>query len=112
MAYNWLKGLAGGGLLGLNSKTLFGSQGKFKQLPTKTPQQMQNIEGILNELETTNPDAFNYIRSILSNEPGAFEEFERPYLEQFEQQVIPGISERFAGVGALSSSGLNQSVAQ
>lgn len=89
----------------------YGTEGEFKTLPTKTPEQSKNINDILNQLSTTNPQAFNYIRSILSNEPGAFEDFERPYKEQFEQEIVPQIAEQFAGAGALSSSGLNQSLA-
>lgn len=113
MAWDWLTGLLGGAATGFVGRdTLLGSEGKFKKLDTKTPEQMQNIEQILSRLGIPTDQAFDYIQSILSNEPGAYEDFERPYLENFEQKIVPGITERFAGAGALSSSGLNQSIAQ
>ena len=45
-------------------------------------------------------------------QPYQFEDIEKPALEQWEQQVIPGILERFAGANALSSSGLQQTLGQ
>lgn len=58
----------------------------------------------------------DYISKLLSNDPEAFKHFEQPFLTQFNQQIAPGIAERFAGMGtgagASSSSGLNQSLAQ
>jgi hypothetical protein len=60
--------------------------------------------------------ASNFIQSLYSNDPNAFKNFEAPYMQNFEQNIIPGIAERFAGAGtgggAMSSSGLNQSLAQ
>lgn len=41
-----------------------------------------------------------------------FETFAAPYKRQFNEQIIPGISERFAGLGGLSSSGFQQSLGQ
>jgi|LNFM01.1.fsa_nt_gb hypothetical protein len=41
-----------------------------------------------------------------------FNAFAAPYKRQFEEQTIPGISERFAGLGGLSSSGFTQSLGQ
>lgn len=58
----------------------------------------------------------NYLRDIYSNEPNAMANFERPYREQFEQQTVPGIAQRFAGMGTgaggLNSSALQQQLAQ
>lgn len=58
----------------------------------------------------------DFLQSLLSNEPGAFDKFEAPFKEQFEQETVPMLAERFAGAGtgggALSSSGLNQALAQ
>ena len=49
---------------------------------------------------------------ILSNKPEAFQAFEAPYKRQFEEQVIPGIAEQFAGQGAMSSSAFPLAAAQ
>lgn len=37
--------------------------------------------------------------------------FDQPLLTQFNEQIVPQIAERFAGMGAGSSSGLNQTLA-
>ncbi len=58
----------------------------------------------------------SYLQKLLSGDPSAFAEFEAPYKQQFEQETIPGIAERFAGMGtgsgASSSSGLYNSLAR
>jgi len=58
----------------------------------------------------------NFLQQLFGGGPNAFEAFERPYKEQFEQEVIPGILEQGVGAGtgagASSSSGLNQALAQ
>ena len=40
------------------------------------------------------------LSDILSNKPEAFAKFEQPYMTQFQQQTVPGLSERFAGIGS------------
>ena len=56
----------------------------------------------------------DYINRLLSNDPQAYAAFEAPYKQQYEQQVIPGIAERFAGMGAgnQSSSAFRNELAQ
>lgn len=98
-----LTGLLGGG----KSKPA-----KFKQQPMYSPQQMQAFNDILQQAQSGNKNAFNYLNSILSDEEGAFEDFERPYQEKFQQQTVPSILERFSAGGARSSSALNQTLGQ
>lgn len=92
---------------------LFGSEDKVKQLSSKTPEQMDAIIKMLqggglegDELYGAGSD---WIKKLLG---GDFSAFEAPLMNQFNEQVVPGIAERFAGVGAMSSSGLNQALAQ
>ena len=56
----------------------------------------------------------DYINRLMSNDPEAYAAFEAPYKQQFEQQVIPGIGERYAGMGAgnQSSSAFRNELAQ
>lgn len=54
--------------------------------------------------------ANQYDQSLLKNPQQAFEQFSQPYLQQFEEQMLPQIAERFAGSGALSSSGFGQAL--
>jgi len=54
--------------------------------------------------------ANQYDQNLLSNGPEAFQQFSQPYLQQFNEQMLPQIAERFAGGGALSSSGFGQAL--
>jgi len=53
-------------------------------------------------------DAADYYRSLLGG--GQDEGFERPLMRQFQEDIMPGIAEQFAGIGSggLSSSGFMQ----
>lgn len=82
----------------------------FTQISTLDPQQSQLREQLLQVLGPLLGQSGNYLQSLLSNEPGAFEAFEAPYKTQFEQETVPALAERFAGQGALSSSGFQQAL--
>lgn len=51
-----------------------------------------------------------YNRFLGNNQQQAFDQFSAPYLQNFEEQILPQIAERFAGAGALSSSGFGQAL--
>ncbi len=96
---------------------LFGSPERFSQTSLKTPGQLQGLEGILNQLQSSSgltKQAMGYLGQFLDPSSDAFSAFEGPYKQQFEQQTIPGLAERFAGFGAqggaLSSSGFGQAL--
>jgi len=59
-------------------------------------------------------DAADYYRSNLSNNPQDFNAFAAPQLRQYNEDIIPGLSEQFAGMGAggLSSSGFRNAQIQ
>lgn len=103
------------------SDFLFGSKDEFKQLPTMTGGQQDYLNNVLAQLMGGGAagnygQAQNYLSGILSGDPQAFNQFAAPYIQNFEQQIIPGISERFAGMGgglgggATSSSGFGQAL--
>ena len=55
--------------------------------------------------------ANQYYNNLLGeNQSQAFDQFSAPYLQQFQEQMLPQIAERFAGAGALSSSGFGQAL--
>lgn len=89
------------GLLGFGASKMGQSQKtKSTQYPTMSPEQQQFQDQIL---------------KLLGGELGGeedFESFAAPYKRQFNEETIPGISERFAGLGGLSSSGFTQSLGQ
>jgi hypothetical protein len=95
------------------SEWLFGSKDKIKQVPTMTGDQQQMWqEYFMNNRLEDSPlyqSGANYLQGILG---GDTEAFEAPLMRQFNEQIIPGIAERYAGIGGLSSSGFQQSMGQ
>lgn len=100
---------------------LFGSAPKLQKKATGTAQQQQfggqDLIGLLQQLMEPGggfQQANQYDQSLLGQGQGgsqeAFNQFSSPYLQQFQEQVLPMIAEKFAGGGALSSSGFGQAL--
>lgn len=103
---------------------LFGEAPKIKKLPTGTAgqekffnqfiQQLMQMQGspMMQQAQQGFGQAQGYLSGLLG--PGAFEQFAQPYNQQFEQKILPGIENRYAGFGnssgALSSSGFGQAI--
>ena len=79
-------------------------------MPNFTPEQQEFLDNILQMLQGPMGSSINWLQSLFDDDN--FSEYEQPMMDQFEQQTIPNILERFTGSGAQSSSGLNQSLAQ
>lgn len=104
------------------SNFLFGNKDQFKQMPTMNPQQQQALSSLLEQLGMMGGQggsysgAQDYLSKILGGDQGSFEQFAAPYKTQFQEQTLPTIAERFAGLGgpqgggALSSSGFGQAL--
>lgn len=120
-------GFAAGGLGGLAasqagsggiSDFLFGSD--MKKVPTMTGGQSNLLEELLGMLSGQGQLGQGYgqglsnLQEMLDPSSAAYQRFEAPYMQKFQQETIPGIAERFAGVspmgGGLSSSGFGQSL--
>jgi hypothetical protein len=118
MAWNDIGHWLTGGLTTSKGRDfLFGSEDKFKKLPTGTAQQTQfggkDLIGLLQRMMQNGGGldlANQYDQGLLGQGPEAFNNFSAPYLQEFEQQILPQIAERFAGMGALSSSGFGQAL--
>lgn len=95
---------------------LFGSKDKIKKLPTMNPQQQQLLNSILGQVLGMQGqgggygNALDLLQQYLDPQSDVYQNFEQPYLQQYEQETIPNIAERFAGAGALSSSGFGQAL--
>lgn len=117
-------GAAGGAVLGGLGGLFSGSKDKIKNLDALLPQQKDYLLNILNQLQGQDQGSIggnygmanDYLSQILSGSPEAFERFAAPYRTEFEQQTIPRLAERFAGLGgglgggALGSSGFGQAL--
>jgi hypothetical protein len=84
----------------------------YKAISTFNPQQAQAFQQLLGSLGGTGQSAANYWQELLSGNSESYDKFAAPYLRQFNEQIVPGIAERFAGVGGLSSSGFQNALGQ
>jgi hypothetical protein len=94
---------------------LFGSSGGMEQVSTLTPQQQALQNQLLGGLGGATGQGMEWLQMLLSQDPQAMAQFEAPLKRQFEQETVPGIAERFAGMGshgAASSSAFNQTMGQ
>lgn len=97
------------------------SNDKMNKVPTLS----KNQKGILSQLMQLlgnqggigqgQNEAINYQRQLMDPSSQAVNQFSQPYIDQFNQQTVPGLAERFAGLGGgmgggLSSSGFGQSL--
>lgn len=76
-----------------------GRQGGVYQAPTTTGTQSNFMNMLLQQLGPQASQAFN------------FQPIAQAATNRFEQQTLPSIAERFAGMGAKRSSGYNQALA-
>lgn len=97
----------------------------YSSFSTGTKQQSQFLQQLLGQLSGQssnigqNPlfqQGSNYLQQLLSGSPESTAAFEAPAMRQFNEQIIPGIAERFTGAfggaGAQSSSAFQQALGQ
>lgn len=98
-----------------------GSGDQMQKVPTMTGGQQKLLKQMMQML---NPQGglgqgmqggVDYQRQLMDPSSQAVNQFAQPYMNQFEQQTVPGLAERFAGMGGgmgggLSSSGFGQSL--
>lgn len=91
---------------------LFGKKEKMEQLPTLSPEQQSLLNQLLGGLGVPAGQGLEYLSSILSGDPEAFEAYEAPIKRQFEEETVPGLAERFSemGGGAQRSSAFAQTL--
>lgn len=100
------------------SELFLGSPEKHKRISTLTQEQQDLLSQLQQALQGGNEGAFgsaaDYYRQILNDNPELMEQFFSPEMRKFNQEIIPGLSEQFAGLGsgALSSSGFRNSAVQ
>ena len=93
---------------------------KMKKMPTMTKEQtalmnqMLQMLGQGGQLGQGYGQSLDYQQQLMDPSSEAVNQFAEPYMQQFEQQTVPGLAERFAGMGGmgggLSSSGFGQSL--
>jgi hypothetical protein len=113
----WIAAAAGGaGTLGLTTKKgrdmLFGQNEKFQQKSRLDQQQQPLYQQLLQAGQQPGAggsfgQSADYYRDLLSNDSQTNQMMAAPELRNFNEEIIPGLAEQFAGMGAggLSSSG-------
>jgi hypothetical protein len=100
-------------------KFLFGSPATRENVSNLRPEQ----EGLYNQAVNAGlgrgaggafGESADYYRNLLSDDSADYNAFAAPALRQYNQDIVPGISEQFAGMGAggLSSSGFRNAQVQ
>lgn len=101
------------------SEFITGTPGKINQVSNLRPDQ----EELSNQLVQAGQQegaggafgtAADYYRNLLSDDSADFNAFAAPQLRQYNEDIVPGISEQFAGMGSggLSSSGFRNAQVQ
>ncbi len=96
-----------------------GTPAKYENVSTLRPEQ----EGLYNNLLSAGKQAgaggafgqsADYYRNLMSDDSADFNSFAAPQMRQYNQDIVPGISEQFSGMGAggLSSSGFRNAQIQ
>ncbi len=96
-------GTAGGALVGGLSGLFSGNKDKTRQIPTQTKEQQEYLRNILSQLQQGGigqnyGQATDYLSQMMSGDPEAYARFAAPHMTQFEQQTVPMLAERFAGM--------------
>ncbi len=100
---------------------LMGKEEKIEKLSALTNRQKKYLDDLLGQLRGQDINlrsqplftaGESYLQNLLSESPEAYESFKAPMMREFQEQIVPSISERFAGLGAGSSSGLEQTLAR
>jgi hypothetical protein len=103
----------------LDSPDWNGTPEEFGKVKTGTPEQESYLKSLYDTEGGKNDPLYQAgyqgIQSILNNDPESIKAFEAPYLENFEQNIVPGLLEKYGGMGTgrgSTGSGLQNSLAQ
>jgi len=79
-----------------------GSESKHDRLNTRSDQQIGMQNNMLQGVQggQSNITGMDWLQNLFSNDPSAFAAYEAPAMRQFNEQIVPGIAERFTGMGA------------
>lgn len=95
-------------------ESTFGHGPRERHAPNYSPEAQQTLQNLQTgqtgiEQSPLYQAGSDWLLKLLSGDTSVFEQ---PLMQQFNEQIVPGIAERFGGMGAGSSSALNQSIAQ
>ena len=80
-------------------------------LPTMGGGQKDIYDLISSHFKSGAGDIFQKLFGLAKGDEGTFAQMEAPALRQFQQQIAPGIAQRYSGTGIGASSGMQNSLA-
>jgi hypothetical protein len=107
-----------GGIIGAASGFFGAGKGKkdkFRQINNLNPQQNQQLGNVLDQANASGQAGGNYNLAqqyqnrILQGDQQSFNQWAAPYETQFNEQTLPGIAERFAGLSGAHGNPANYS---
>ena len=101
-------GYIGGGLGGLGGNAL-GGYLKGNQNPQQVPQ-MNNSQPFYDQLQQAQSGLLSQLQKQPQFQPVDINPYLQGARQEFDQQIVPGIAERFAGANALGSSGFRNAL--
>lgn len=101
------------------SKFMYGTPETRENVSTLRPEQEPLYEQLVNAGQKPGAggafgDAADYYRNLLSDDSADYNAFSAPAMRQYNEDIVPGLSEQFAGMGSggLSSSGFRNAQIQ
>ena len=100
---------------------LFGSSDQIKKMPAKSPEQMGALQQLIGSLGQMNPNIMQdplyqqgrgQLSELLDPSEESFGRFAAPFMQQFQQQTMPGIVNRYADSSSKGSSSFQNAVSQ
>ena len=92
---------------------LFGKKPKVQQVPLYNQPQQDLISQLLGSSKELIPEGTDFLKQLLSPDSELMQRFEAPAWRQFNEQIVPSIANRFAGLGGgLNSSAFQQALKQ
>lgn len=106
---------------GLSGGTMARVPKGFRSVSTLNPQQANILSQILQGAQGQNlnvgqspifQSGSSFLQNLFTPNSQTLSALEAPLMRQFQQEILPSVAERFAGVGALSSSGFQNALSQ
>ena len=94
------------------STFLFGQEDKLKKKSNFNPQQNQFFQQFMSQLMNMGggqgqgggiQDAYGMLQKYMDPNSQAYKDFEQPYLNEFNEQTLPGIAKQFAGASPMGA---------
>jgi hypothetical protein len=87
------------------------SPDKF-QAPGSFSDALQVLRQNLQPIQATQTENMgqNFLQNLMNPSQESTQQFAAPYMRQFNEQIVPGLANQFAGTGSLNSSGFQQAL--